>query len=137
MNTLFPSKIKSEFWIQTNHPNPPNQWTERSGKWLIFTPLNKLDEKWALISRDTESGKLGIAAKSATGKSNSLAKNSFIKVICVYTYDSADKDDVLKVRERLRFLGFINKLYYKTDQATTQGLYSSNNQSKPISLYYE
>ena len=94
MNISTPSKIKNDFWVQVDHPNPPCQWTTRSGKWLIFTPLSKLDEKWNMIARDTNAGLLGISAKSATAKPNGLAKNSFIKVICVYTYDCTDKENV-------------------------------------------
>lgn len=137
MNYLQPSKIKNDFWVHVENPNPPKQWTEHSGKWLIFTPLVRLDEKWNLIARETKLGLLGISAKAATAKPNGLAKNSFIKVICVYTYDSTDKDDVLRVREHLRTLGFIKKLSYKTDHATIEGRYSTSGDSRPISLYYE
>ena len=137
MNPLQPSKIKDEFWVQVDHPKPPQQGTTRSGKWLIFTPFNKLDEKWSVIACETEAGRLGISAKATTAKPNGLAKNSFTKVICVYTYDSSDKDDVFRVREGLRKLGFIKKLSYKTDHATAEGRDRLAGDSKPISLYFE
>lgn len=132
-----PSKIKNEYWVHANHPNPPNYWTEHSGKWLIFVPLKQLDEKWLLIANATTAGLLGIESKAATAKSNGLAQNKWIKVICVYTYNSTDKIDVMRVRDQLRILGFIKKLSYKTDQATIAGQYRTSENSTPVSLYYE
>ncbi|MBL7555902.1 MAG: DUF1917 domain-containing protein [Bdellovibrionaceae bacterium] len=134
--TLAPSRIKSDYWVHAAHPKPPNDWTERSGKWLIFVPLNRLDEKWALIARETELGKLGIAAKAATAKPNRLSKNNWIKVVCVYTYDSTDRQDVMRVRDHLRTLGFLKKLSYKTDKATSEGHYRINGGER-VSLYFE
>ncbi len=82
-------------------------------------------------------GHLGNEAKAATAKKNGLARNQWVKVICVYTYDSADVDDVRRVRQRLRELGFTKQLSYKTDAATASGIYSGTNEGRPISLYYE
>ena len=39
-----PSKIKNEYWVHAAHPNTPNEWTDYSGKWLVFVPLKQLDE---------------------------------------------------------------------------------------------
>ena len=44
-------------------------------------------------------------------------------LICVYTSDWRDQEDVMRVREALRQLGFTNKLYYKTDDDTYAGVY--------------
>jgi hypothetical protein len=136
MRHLTPSKVRDDFWVHAENPNPPADWTERSGKWLIFTSFRKLDELWKLIHDETTGGRLGMAAKAATSKPNALAKNRFIKVICVYTYDAKDKDDVMRVRTRLREIGFIKKLSYKTDEATELGVYTGTSEG-PISLYYE
>ena len=135
--TQLPSKTKNEYWVHSAHPASPNDWTEHSGKWLIFVPLKQLDEKWTLIANATAAGLLGIEAKAATAKSNGLAQNKWIKVICVYTYDSTDKMDVMRVRDQLRILGFTKKLSYKTDQATIANQYRTSENSKPVSLYYE
>lgn len=137
MTSILPSRTKSDYWVHAAHPNPPHDWTDRSGKWLIFVPFNRLDEKWAIIVKETESGRLGIAAKAATAKPNELSKNKWVKVLCIYTYDSTDQQDVMRVRDHLRTLGFVKKLSYKTDQATSVGLYRTSGDSAPISLYYE
>ncbi len=136
MTSLQPSKIRDEYWVHASHPNPPNRWTDRSGKWLIFVPLKQLEEKWELIAQATEDGQLGIAAKAATSKPNGLAKNKWVKVICVYTYDSSDQADIMRVRDQLRVFGFEKRLSYKTDQVTAGGRYSST-ETGPVSLYFE
>ena len=136
MNSRPPSKIRDEYWVHAENPNPPADWTNRSGKWLIFTSFKKIDQYWKLIHDETIAGRLGMAAKAATSKSNEIAKNPFIKVICVYTYDSSDVADVMRVRARLREIGFEKKLSYKTDEATTSGVYAGTTEG-PVSLYYE
>ncbi len=44
-------------------------------------------------------------------------------VICVYTYDWTDFEDVTRVRNELMILGFTQKLGYKTDADTLSGKY--------------
>jgi hypothetical protein len=136
MNLEYPSKVRDEYWVHAYHSQPPHDWTERSGKWLIFVPFKKIDEIWQLILAETIAGRLGLQAKAATAKPNGLAKNKWVKVICVYTYDSADLEDVRRVRDRLREIGFTKKLSYKTDQTTEAGVYAGDTKT-PVSLYYE
>lgn len=51
-------------------------------------------------------------------------------ILCVYTYDHTDEDDVFRVRNQLRGLGFRDKLIYKTDEATRAGIYAKNGYKK-------
>ena len=46
-----------------------------------------------------------------------------MKLICVYTYNFEDLDDVRRVRLRLRELGYIKKIPYKTDDKKVSLLY--------------
>lgn len=50
-------------------------------------------------------------------------------VICIYTYDHEDESDVMRVREKLRELGFAENLGYKTDAATYSGVYRATGHS--------
>jgi len=136
MKFALPSKTRRDYWVHAENPSPPQDWTDHSGKWLIFTSFKKLDQIWQLIYEETVAGRLGLESKASTSKSNGLAKNPFIKVICVYTYDSSDIADVMRIRNRLREIGFKKKLSYKTDQATDEGVYAGSSE-KPVSLYYE
>jgi hypothetical protein len=44
-------------------------------------------------------------------------------MICVFTYDWTDAEDVLRVRQALRDLGITKKLGYKADEDTRAGRY--------------
>jgi hypothetical protein len=129
-----PSKARDRYWIHAE--NSSGSSTENSGKWLLFIPLGRIDVTWELIRRETEAGRLGIAAKAATALENPLAKNQSTRLICVYTYNSEDLEDVRRVRQRLRELGFTRKIPYKTDQATRTGKYTSTTKDK-ISMLFE
>jgi hypothetical protein len=131
-----PSKITDVYWIRAirkigEYPKPT-----KSGKWLIFVPIGNVDEVWAKIKKATEDGKLGSSAKVATAKPNPNATDSNTKVICVYTYDWTDENDVRRVREELRKLGITNKIPYKADEDTLAGKYRVKGHTR-ISKYYE
>lgn len=132
-----PSEVAEVYWIYAirkkgDYPKP----TTRSGKWLIFIDNKDVDEVWAKIKKATEAGKLGDSSKVATAKPNSNATNPNTKVICVYTYDWNDENDVRRLREELRKLGITNKIPYKTDEDTLAGKYQIMG-NKKISKYYE
>lgn len=131
---LPPSKTRDRYWIDSE--NPTGVWTENSGKWLLFIPASRIDAAWAVIDRETREGRLGVAAKVATAMPNPMATHARMKLICVYTYNFEDLDDVQRVRQRLRELGYTRKIPYKTDAATVAGKYAKNGDKK-VSLFYE
>lgn len=110
--------------------------TANSGKWLVFVRSSEVDEVWQRIKTATEEGRLGNRAKAATAAPNRLARNPNRKVICVYTYDWTDEQDVRRVRQELGKLGITWKIAYKADQDTLQGKYLQTGH-KNISKYYE
>ena len=125
-----PSICYALYWIDAESPIVyPN--TSRTGKWLLWVDKPNIDEVWNKIKIATEKG-LFIASKVSTAKPNPHAKNPNKHVICIYTYDYEDKEDVDRVRNELREMGFISKIPYKTDKATLAGIYG-----KGSSLYYE
>ena len=109
---------------------------ELGGKWLLFVPVAQIDEVWDKIRVATEHGLLGGSSKVATAKPSPNAKNAAVRVICVYTYDWTDRDDVMRVREQLRELGFRSKISYKADSETIAGNYSGATKGR-VSQYYE
>ena len=132
-----PSEITETFWIYATRKNGkyPKD-TDKSGKWLIFVSLKNLDLVWSKIKIATEIGLLGDSSKAATAKNSPIAAKKDLKVICVYTYDFTDKKDVMRIREELRKIGVVNKIPYKTDQATRDAKYEVNGNTR-ISVYYE
>ncbi len=124
------------YWIYAyrltgKYPKP----NKNCGKWLVFKSVAEIDSVWEKIKLATEVGLLGSASKVATARPSFNAANTKVKVICVYTYDYTDKDDVMRIRQELRELGVENKIAYKTDKATLQGQYKVNGNSQ-ISAYY-
>ena len=102
----------------------------------MFIPTIRIDAAWEVIDLETREGRLGVAAKVATAMPNPMATSQKIKLICVYTYNFEDLDDVRRVRLRLRELGYTRKIPYKTDAATDEGKYAKSGDKK-ISLFYE
>ena len=102
---------------------------------MIFVPLSEIDEWRELIKQSTKNGLLGQTSKVATAGPNRNTNDPNMKVICVYTYDSDDQEDVMRVRNTLRKLGITQKIPYKTDKATIEGRYQ-NRGHKRISKYY-
>lgn len=131
---MVPSITTSDYWIwahslvDNNYPDH----TEQGGKWLIFANQKSVDRYWSRIKHYTERGFLGHTSKVSTIKFGKTKKGF---VICVYTYDSDDVDDVMDIREMLSIIGFKEKLHYKTDRSTLQGNYSGKNTGKTISKY--
>ncbi len=132
-----PSEITEVYWIYATrkkgiYPKP----THRSGKWLIFVKKENVDEIWEKIKKAVEEGKLGDSAKVSTARRSPLSLNSNNHVICVYTYDYKDEEDVKRIREELRKLGITWKIPYKADKDTMKGKYRITG-CKKISKYYE
>lgn len=88
------------------------------GKWLIYRSNSEIDDVWKIIARATFDGGLGRSAKVSTA----MQKNRR-HVICVYTENYLDLENVMRVREKLRLLGFTDRLCYKPDIYTYLGIY--------------
>lgn len=131
---FLPSKVRDKYWVESTVPS--GVWTSNTGKWLLFVSVTRVDSVWRTIDLETRSGRRGIATKVATAKSNTLAASTRVRLICVYTYDCTDLVDVRRVRQRLRELGFVKKISYKTDAATKDGQYTQNGDKK-IAIFYE
>ena len=127
--------MTNDYWVYAQRKKGEYpEHTSRGGKWLIFVSGYNLNKTWEKVRIALEEGKLGGLAKAS--KHGSRAKSSNNRVICVYTYDWKDIQDVKRIREELRKIGIIRKISYKTDEATERGIYRANSGEK-ISKYYE
>jgi hypothetical protein len=151
-----PSKVLLYYWIGVYNETldiEARKTQDKSGKWLVFRPIDKLDDLWVKIANDVIRGNLGPSAKCRTlmsaaevniydrqqyewskmstaetniayheqferSKTGQLIRDYGEEVICVYTKDYADKDDMMRVRERLNERGITWKIPYKTDAMT-------------------
>jgi len=131
---VIPSKTFQARWIEQNSPHVDGKAAEieEAGKWLIFLPLDVLDDVWRHIRDLTWEGKLGISAKVSTARPDSDARDDR-KVIYVYTADWEDEPDVMRVREELRKIGITERIGYKRNIETFKGEYSAK--GKKVTFY--
>ncbi len=133
-----PSKVTEDYWVyvinksKEKYPKPTNN----CGKWMIFAYQGKqLDSIWESVKKVVEKGLLGSSAKCSTAKENPNSLNKKAGVICVYTYDSNDKEDLKRIARELFKINEIEKLFYKEDNATYEGKYA-NKGDKKISKWF-
>jgi len=127
-----PSQVTDSPWLFAERKKGDHHpWTSKCGKWLIFLNIDQADQFWPKIKKAIEDGKLGQSAKVGTRR-----RRRSVTVICVYTYDWTDQDDVMRVREQLRKIGIKNKIPYKSDEDTLKGRYHKMGHNG-LSKYYE
>lgn len=143
MDHMNPSEETDEYWLYATAPiDKDATYGPSGGKWMVYVYVPDLDHAWATIREATRSGTLGPSSKSGTARANpnDTAKGAKpTKVICVYTRDAEDRDDLGRVFAELRRLGFAGQLSYKTDADTQEGTYgkgSSLYTSAPGSLEF-
>ncbi|PVH94383.1 DUF1917-domain-containing protein [Periconia macrospinosa] len=105
------------------------------GKWMLFPEVDAVTRVWRVIVDAVINGKLGPTAKVAPDDGTNKAR-----LICIYTNDFRDKEDVLRVLRQLVSLGVVNpqrNIYYKTDVNTILGIYggTASNYGLQASLY--
>ena len=129
-----PTKTTQMYWIVLDAPGsaPEAIEDENAGKWLIFQEPDAVDAAWKKVRDATVALELGISAKVSTAKPNPDSRDNR-KVIYVYTKDWADETDVMRVREKLRELGFVDRIGYKRNIETFAGEYASK--GKRVTYY--
>jgi hypothetical protein len=128
-----------EAWKETCNSRQPTaadldelaqRFHELSGKWMVFATSSEIDSLWSRIASATHAGKLGDFTK-VSPRDDSL--NSHL--ICVFTRDYTDRNDVDKVRNGLRQLGVKGPIGYKPDVYTHCAVYKGNSWGIVPSLY--
>lgn len=106
---------------------------ERNGKWMLWPTGEEAVAVWRTICKLTKQGKLGVQAKIDCCKGRELAGE---RLICVYTEDSDDLEDLQRVVDQLReSLDPRHRLIYKEDRMTSAGGYKSTT-DRPVSKWY-
>ncbi|GIX99711.1 uncharacterized protein CDAR_311831, partial [Caerostris darwini] len=102
----------------------------KRGKWMIFTKgdINKLDEYWLALLPLYRRGILA-------GLKCSTVKSTGPGVINCYTVDSENRLEVKIAADAIRdCIEYRKMIFYKTNQASLQGLYH-HNENRNISKY--
>jgi hypothetical protein len=131
---VIPSKTTQMYWIVQDAPDnlPEAIEDENAGKWLIFQEPDQVDVSWKKVRDATVAGELGISTKVSTAKPNPESRDNR-KVIYVYTKDWADEADVMRVRQKLKGLGFVDRIGYKRNLETFAGEYAKK--GKRVTYY--
>jgi len=106
------------------------EYSVLGGKWMIFPDSASVDMDWSKVAEGVTSGILGTLADVSTKNQDNDGH-----VICVFTKNYLDVDDVKRVREGLRSLGFTKQLKYKPDAFTECGVFAKNKWRIPASCY--
>ena len=81
---------------------------------MLFCHPAEVNMVWAVVARATASNELGIGAKVAPRNESDTRVE---RVMCIYTKDFTDMDDVRRVLRKVRDLGLIETrskpIYYK------------------------
>lgn len=83
---------------------------------MLFVEPTLVNEIWERVAQATARNELGIAAKVAPREERGSTRE---RLVCIYTYDFRDRDDVARVLHRLRQLELVRDraagrhIYYK------------------------
>lgn len=87
---------------------------------MLFCTPEEVNEVWSVVARNTINNDLGIAAKVAPNDGDPEKQ----RLMCIYTKDFSDMEDVKRVVQKLKSLGLVEikskPIYYKC------GMYSVN-----------
>ncbi|KAF2835660.1 DUF1917-domain-containing protein [Patellaria atrata CBS 101060] len=106
--------------------------------WMLFPMAADVIRTWRAVSEAIINARLGPSAKIATiGPDRDPAGG---RLICIYTKDFSDVDDVRRVLNELVLMGLVKAdaprgIYYKADALTHLGIESGNDYGLQASLY--
>jgi hypothetical protein len=118
-----------------------------NGKWMLFPTPSEVDRVWRTVAQATWEGKLGTSAKVATNaEGQEPPERAAQRLICIYTHDFSDEDDVKRVLLSMRQLGLLGDggdqhpdaaraVYYKCDAYTLLDIGSGNEFKLKASMY--
>lgn len=105
---------------------------------MLFVEPTSVNEIWGTVARATVKNELGISAKVAPREQKGSTKD---RLICIYTYDFADRDDIARVLLSLKQLDLVRtgpgrtQIYYKADAYTYLGIAGGNPWNIKPSIY--
>ncbi|CAL1262683.1 unnamed protein product [Larinioides sclopetarius] len=140
LESEIPSREKQEPWIYAHSSHERDDIFndyEKVGKWLLFfnnehksdvTGLTHLDSAWLSIKKLVENDIIYHAKCSTALKGISEVYDKRQNgVICCYTPDYTNKQDVKRVADAIRKeVHCLSNLFYKTDNDTRAGKYKHN-----------
>lgn len=104
------------------------------GKWMLFPSPRDVDKTWKTVVTALDKGELGDGAKVATDDGSGSSR-----LICVYTKDFGDKQDVKRVLRGMVSVGLVDTqdrpIYYKCDAYTHLDITYKNDYGLKASMF--
>lgn len=137
VRTHLPSTVSPNLsWIFLNKPDPFVQRQEyvsnACGKWMLFPATRNHDQTWLQLAEALSLGSFSISMKTCPSKEPGQGAN----LICIYTEDWEDQEDVLRVGLNvLRLCTWVTQINYKPDIFTEdmEGIHGSN--KLPLTIF--
>jgi hypothetical protein len=103
---------------------------------MLFPQVHEVDDVWRTVCEGVDAGRLGTAAKVST----TCQEGDSARLICVYTKDFTDLEDVKRVLLALVDMGLVRAdmprgIMYKCDAYTYLGIYGKNEYGLRASIY--
>jgi hypothetical protein len=96
--------------------------TPATGKWCVVRPAEEIDALWAKVREAVLAGQYPAALVSSRAQA---AEHGGTYVICLFTPDWTDGDQVLSARDFLRSIGVEEEIGYKRDIETVRNVYGT------------
>lgn len=80
---------------------------------MLFPPVHQVNHTWSIVAYAVATGQLGIGAKVSPKRVDPETRS---RLICIYTDDFSNKEDVIRVLRKLKELGLVScgrPIYYK------------------------
>ncbi|AEO68300.1 uncharacterized protein THITE_14793, partial [Thermothielavioides terrestris NRRL 8126] len=108
-----------------------------TGKWMLFPKVDEVNEVWRKVCEGVDADRLGIGAKVSTSGEED---GDPTRLICVYTKDFTDVEDVKRVLLSLVDMGLVRAdmprgIMYKCDAYTYLEIYGKNEYGLRPSIY--
>lgn len=102
---------------------------------MLFPRIDDVPRYWYKVAEATADNRLGIGAKISTGLDDDRKE----RLICIYTKDFSDMDDIRRVLQTLVDMDLVpddgRGIYYKCDAYTYLDINSGNEYGLAASLY--
>lgn len=122
MDSELPSKNRLRNWLYCAQPGLKEfSSNKNTGKWCIFKSVEEIDDAWEKVKVLAQESKILVAKTSTSISSGTERFPNY--VICIYSLDCTNMDEVMRIRECLRGVGFTEPLKYKRDIDTITGVY--------------
>ena len=108
-----------------------------SGKWMLFVEEKYVDYIWKIVSENTVNGNLGCSAK-VSAKESLMEGEKYL--ICIYGKEFWDKENIIRILNKIKSLGLYVRCAFKPDCWTYMGVNTAQLQmlrlTSPTNLAY-